>query len=148
MLLQTAEEAFGLLAVLPSSKALSEAEVDRWEVETGISFAADFRRLLRIAGGSLRLLFPGGLGHPSEILELRRDATELAAPAGWALEPADMVIEFFDQGYGFLFLRQSASGSRVFVYREGALGPEETGLDLGLYLVGAVERHLGKGSTK
>lgn len=138
----TAEDAFALLAVLPGFVRLSDAEIDHWEAVNGVSFAADFRRLLRVSGGSLDWLFPDGLTHPRQIADLRRDAAELFAGSGWALGPSDVVVDFQDQGCGMVFLRPTESESRVFRYWEGAPAPEETQLSLGLYLVMALQRYL------
>jgi hypothetical protein len=138
----TPEEAFALLAALPRSAGLPDAEIDRWEAACRVRFIADFRRLLRVAGGSLGCLFPSGLEHPSQIGELRREASELFADGGWEPGPTDVVVEIFEQGSGAVFLRPSGCESRVFRYLEGAAGPEDTGLPLGLYLATALERHL------
>jgi len=139
----TAEDAFGLLAALPRCVRMSDAEIDRWEATAGVRFAADFRRLLRLAGGSLGWLFPGGLDHPSQIGELRRDAAELFVESGWALGPSDVVVEFLAQGCGMVFLRPAGDETQVFRYWEQGSGPEASGLSLGLYLATALERHLG-----
>ncbi|MBL8798629.1 MAG: SMI1/KNR4 family protein [Planctomycetia bacterium] len=138
----TSEGAFGLLAALPRCIPLSDAEIDHCEAAGGIPFTSEFRRLLRIAGGSLGWLFPNGLDHPSQVAELRRLAVELFADSGWTLGPIDIVLDFDEQGCGMLFLRADGEQSRVYRYEEAA-GPEDTGLTLGLYLAGVLERHLG-----
>lgn len=142
MRLVTPDDAYSLLAVLPRCLPLPNAEIDRCEADAGVPFAADFRRLLRLAGGSLGWLFPGGLDHPSQVARLRADAAELSVGTGWSLGPADIVVEFWDQGYGMTFIRGAVAESRVFRYLEGTPGPEDTGLSLGLYLAAALERHL------
>jgi hypothetical protein len=138
----TSEDAFRLLTTLPRCIPLSDAEINHCEAAGGVPFAADFRRLLRFAGGSLGWLFPNGLDHPSQITALRGVAAELFADSGWALGPADIVLEIDDQGCGMVFLRADGEQSRVFRYQEGVSGPEDTGLVLGLYLAGTLERHL------
>jgi hypothetical protein len=122
---------------------LSAADIDRWEAAGCVPFSADFRRLLKIAGGSLGWLFPRGLNHPSQIPELRQEAAELFSECGWKPGPTDVVLEIYDQGGGAVFERVSGQESRVFRYLEGASAPENTGLSLGLYLAMALERHLG-----
>jgi hypothetical protein len=142
-MLVTEEDVFGLLAVLPGRLGLTDADVARWEAAAGVPFADDFRRLLRLTGGSMRWLFPNGLDHPSDIPTLRREAAELDGTS-WELGPADIVFELLDQGDGFWFLRPEGRKSRVFYYHECATQPTATGLTLGLHLVGVLERYLAQ----
>ncbi len=140
--LVTPEDAFALLEVLPRCVGLTDTEIDLVEAADGVPFGADFRRLLRAAGGSLGWLFPKGLSHPSQVAELRREAASEFAGSGWSPGPTDIVLEFYEQGCGAVFVRESGGQSKVFRYTEGAGGPVDSGLSLGLYLAGALERHL------
>lgn len=138
----SAEDAFALLACLPRCIGLSEGEIDRCETAGGVPFATDFRRLLRIAGGSFEWLFPNGLKSPNQVATLRADAAELSMNTDWHLGPSDIVIEFHDQGYGMVFLRSSGNESQVYRYLEGSNSPIDTGLSLGLYLAMVLEQRL------
>jgi len=135
----TAEDAFELLATLPRCTGLSDSEIDHSEAGSGVHFAADFRRLLRITGRSMGWLFPDGLDNAADVGQLRQQAAELFAEYGWTLGPSDVVLEILGQGCEVMVLRPMRDESRVWRY----FGPEptDTGLSLGLYLAMALERH-------
>jgi hypothetical protein len=136
----TAEDAFELLTALPRCAGLTPAEIDHCEASTGLHFAADFRRLLRITGNSLGWLFPDGLDDAAAIGQFRQQALEMFAENGWTLGPSDVVLEFLGQGCEVIVLRPVSDQSRVLRYFGPE--PEDTGLSLGLYLATALERHL------